>query len=172
MVNENDVAPDFELLDDEGKTVRLSDLKGKRVVLYFFPKAMTGGWTAQAQGIRDDFQKYEQANVVVIGVSPDSVERQAQFKEKENLPFILLADEDHEVAEKYGVWVEKSMYGKTFWGIERTTFLIGTDGLIERVFRNVKPQTHSEQVLSALAELEIWRGRNLVFPQGAFGSKP
>ena len=92
---------------------------------------------------------------MVLGASPDSVERQAQFKEKESLPFILLADEEHEVAEKYGVWVEKSMYGKTFWGIERTTFLIGTDGLIERVFRNVKPQTHSEQVLSALAEFEI-----------------
>ena len=92
---------------------------------------------------------------MVIGVSPDSVERQAQFKEKENLPFILLADEEHEVAEKYGVWVEKSMYGKTFWGIERTTFLIGADGRIERVFPNDKPQTHSEQVLSALAEFEI-----------------
>ena len=93
--------------------------------------------------------------MVVIGVSPDSVERQGQFKAKEDLPFILLADEAHEVAEKYGVWVEKSMYGKTFWGIERTTFLIGTDGRLERIFRNVKPQTHSEQVLSALADLQI-----------------
>jgi thioredoxin-dependent peroxiredoxin len=92
---------------------------------------------------------------VVIGASPDSMERQAQFKEKENLPFLLLADEDHELAEKYGVWVEKSMYGKTFWGVERTTFLINPDGHIERIFRSVKPQTHSEQVLSALADLQI-----------------
>jgi peroxiredoxin Q/BCP len=90
---------------------------------------------------------------VVIGASPDSVERQAEFKAKENLPFILLADENHELAETYGVWIEKSMYGKTFWGVERTTFLIGPDGVIERVFRNVKPQTHSEQVLAALAEV-------------------
>lgn len=91
--------------------------------------------------------------MVVLGVSPDSVERQAQFKEKENLPFILLADENHEVAVKYGVWVEKSMYGKKFWGIERSTFVIGPDGKIEKIFRKVKPETHSEQVLSALAKL-------------------
>jgi peroxiredoxin Q/BCP len=89
----------------------------------------------------------------VIGVSPDSVKNQAKFKEKENLPFILLADENHEVAEKYGVWVEKSMYGKTFWGIERTTFLIGPAGAIERIFHKVNPQTHSEQVLAALADI-------------------
>jgi peroxiredoxin Q/BCP len=89
---------------------------------------------------------------VVIGVSPDSVKRQAQFKEKENLPFILLADEDHAVAEKYGVWVEKSMYGRQYWGIERTTFLIGPDGRVEKIFRKVKPKTHSDQVLTVLTE--------------------
>ena len=91
--------------------------------------------------------------MVVVGVSPDSVERQAKFKQEENLPFMLLADENHEIAEQYGVWIEKSMYGKTFWGVDRTTFIIGPDGTIERIFRKVKPQTHSEQVLSALAEL-------------------
>ena len=91
--------------------------------------------------------------MVVIGVSPDSVERQAKFKEKEGLPFILLADEEHQVAEKYGVWVEKSMYGKKFWGVERSSFVIGPDGRIDRIFRKVKPQAHSEQVLAALAEL-------------------
>lgn len=93
--------------------------------------------------------------MVVMGASPDSAETQAKFKEKENLPFILLADENHEVADRYGVWVEKSMYGKTFWGIERTTFLIGPDGTIGRVFPKVKPDTHSEQVLAALAELGV-----------------
>lgn len=92
--------------------------------------------------------------MVVIGVSPDSVDRQAEFKEKENLPFILLADENHEVAEKYGVWIEKKKYGKTYWGNERSTFLIGPDGRIEEIFRKVKPETHSEQVLTALAALE------------------
>jgi len=98
----------------------------------------------QAQGVRDDFSKYQAAGVVVMGASPDSVERQAEFKEKENLPFILLSDENHEVAEKYGVWVEKSMYGKKYWGNERTTFIISPDGKIEQIFRKVKPDTHSE----------------------------
>ena len=152
MLSENDVAPDFELLDDTGKPTKLSDFKGKRVVLYFFPKAMTSGWTIQAQGIRDDFPQYEAAGAVVIGVSPDSVKRQAKFKEKENLPFILLADENHEVAEKYGVWVEKSNYGRKYWGNERTTFLIDPEGQIEKNFRKVDPKSHSEQVLSCLLE--------------------
>lgn len=107
----------------------------------------------QAQGVRDDFSKYQAAGVVVMGVSPDSVERQAEFKQKEDLPFTLLSDENHEVAEKYGVWVEKSMYGKKYWGNERTTFIIGPDGKIEQIFRKVKPDTHSEQVLAALSEL-------------------
>lgn len=154
MLNENDMAPDFELLDETGKPTKLSNFLGKRVVLYFFPKAMTSGWTTQAQGIRDDFPQYEAAGVVVMGVSPDPVERQAKFKAKENLPFILLSDENHEVAEKYGVWVEKKMYGKTYWGNERTTFIISPEGKIEKIFPKVKPATHSEQVLAALAELD------------------
>ena len=112
---------------------------------------MTSGWTIQAQGVRDDFSKYEAANTVVLGVSPDSVKRQAKFKQKENLPFTLLADENHQVAELYGVWVEKSLYGKKYWGVERTTFLIDAQGVITTIFRKVKPQTHSEQVLAALA---------------------
>ena len=153
MLNENDIAPEFELLDDEGKSVKLSDFKGKRVVLYFYPKAMTSGCTVQACGIRDEFPKFEATNVVVMGVSPDSVKRQAKFKEKENLPFSLLADENHQVAEKYGVWVEKSMYGQKYWGNERTTFIIGPDGRIEKIFRKVNPNAHSEQVLAALAEV-------------------
>ena len=153
MLKEQDIAPDFELLNDEGHSTKLSDFRGKWIVLYFFPKAMTSGWTTQAQGVRDDIQKYELANAVVIGVSPDSVERQAEFKQKENLPFTLMADENHEVAELYGVWVEKSMYGKKFWGIERSTFLIDPNGAIKQIFRKVNPKAHSEQVLAALANV-------------------
>lgn len=104
----------------------------------------------QAQGIRDDFPRYEAAGAVVLGVSPDPVERQAKFKAKDNLPYILLADEDHAIAEKYGVWVEKSMYGRTYWGNERTTFIIDAAGQIVQIFRKVKPETHSEDVLAFL----------------------
>ena len=150
MLNEQDVAPDFELLNDEGNPTKLSDFKGKKVLLYFYPKAMTSGWTTQAQGIRDDFQKYQDAGVVVLGVSPDSVARLVKFKEKENLPFTLLADENHEVATMYDVWVEKSMYGRKYWGIERTSFIIDAAGNIETIFRKVKPKEHNQQVLSAL----------------------
>ncbi|MEW5961288.1 MAG: thioredoxin-dependent thiol peroxidase [Chloroflexota bacterium] len=151
MLQENDLAPDFEGLADSGQPVKLSDFRGKKILLYFYPKAMTSGCTIQACALRDDFSLYEQAGVVVIGVSPDPVKRQAKFKEKEGLPFILLADENHEVAEKYGVWVEKSMYGRTYWGNERSSFLIGPDDVIERIFRKVKPEAHSRQVLAALA---------------------
>jgi len=150
MLNEQDVAPDFEVLNDEGNPTKLSDFRGKKVLLYFYPKAMTSGWTTQAQGIRDDFQKYQDAGVVVLGVSPDSVARQAEFKEKENLPFTLLADENHEVAIQYGVWVEKSMYGRKYWGVERTSFIIDAVGNIETIFRKVKPKEHNQQVLTAL----------------------
>ena len=151
MLNENDLAPDFEILDDTGKPTKLSDFRGQQVLLYFYPKAMTSGCTLQAQDIRDDFGKYRDAGVVVIGVSPDPVKRQAKFKEKEELPFILLADEDHSVAELYGVWVEKKMYGRTYWGNERTSFLIDQAGKIEKIFRKVKPKEHNNQVLACLA---------------------
>ena len=150
MLNEQDVAPDFEVLNDEGNPTKLSDFRGKKVLLYFYPKAMTSGWTTQAQGIRDDFQKYQDAGVVVLGVSPDSVALQAEFKEKENLPFTLLADENHQVATMYGVWVEKSMYGRKYWGVERSSFIIDTAGDIEAIFRKVKPKEHNQQVLLAL----------------------
>lgn len=150
MLNEKDAAPDFALRDDTGQPVKLSDFRGQRVLLYFYPKAMTSGCTLQAQDLRDDIAKYQNAGVVVIGISPDPVKKQAQFKTKENLPFMLLADENHEVAEKYGVWVEKSMYGRKYWGAERTSFLIGADGTIEQIFRKVKPKEHNAQVLAAL----------------------
>ena len=151
MLNEKDVAPDFEVLNDEGQPTKLSDFKGRRVVLYFYPKAMTSGCTTQACALRDDYTQYKNLDAVILGASPDSVKRQAQFKEKENLPFTLLADEDHAIAEAYGVWGEKSMYGRKYWGVERSTFLIDADGRIEKIFRKVKPKTHSEQVLAALS---------------------
>ena len=150
MLNENDMAPNFEVLNDQGEPTKLSDFRGKRVVLYFFFFFMTSGCTTQACALRDDFSQYQAVDAVVLGASPDSVERQARFKEQENLPFTLLADEDHAVAEAYGVWVEKTNYGRKYWGVERSTFLIDADGRIEKIFRNVKPKTHSEQVLAAL----------------------
>ena len=152
MLNEKEIAPDFELLDDTGKPTKLSDFRGRRVVLYFYPKAMTSGCTVQACALRDDYPLYQEAGAVVIGVSYDSVGDIAKFKARDKLPFILLADENHEVAEKYGMWVEKSNYGKKYWGIERTTFLIDAGGVIEKIFHKVKPETHSEQVLAALKE--------------------
>jgi len=150
MLAEKDIAPDFELLNDAGQPVKLSDFKGRRVLLYFYPKAMTSGCTLQAQNLRDDFAAYQAAGVVIIGISPDAVARQAKFKCQENLPFTLLADEAHQEAEAYGVWAEKSMYGHKYWGVERTSFLIDAAGHIERIFHKVKPKTHSAQVLAAL----------------------
>jgi peroxiredoxin Q/BCP len=150
MLNTQNPAPDFELLDDAGQPTKLSNFRGRRVLLYFYPKSMTSGCTLQAQNLRDDFPQYQNAGVVIIGVSPDPVKDQAKFRAKEDLPFILLADENHEVAELYGVWVEKSMYGRKYWGNERTSFLISADGVIEQIFHKVKPAAHSEQVLAAL----------------------
>jgi peroxiredoxin Q/BCP len=147
-----DQAPDFTLPDQHGDPVSLSGLRGKTVVLYFYPKADTPGCTAQACGVRDHRADYEGADAVVLGVSPDPVKRVAKFDDKYGLGFPLLADEDHAVAEAYGVWVEKSMYGRKYMGNERTTFVIGPDGVIKDVFRSVKPAEHDELVLGALGE--------------------
>ena len=146
-----DPAPDFTLSDQHGEPVSLSGLRGRTVVLYFYPKADTPGCTTQACGVRDHRADYEQAGAVVLGVSPDPVRRVAGFDDKYGLGFPLLADEEHSVAEAYGVWVQKSMYGRKYMGNERTTFVIGPDGVISDVFRSVKPAEHDELVLGALS---------------------
>jgi peroxiredoxin Q/BCP len=145
-----DTAPDFELPDQHGDPVSLSGLRGKTVVLYFYPKADTSGCTVQACGVRDHRADYEQAGAVVLGVSPDPVTRIAKFDDKYGLGFALLADEGHKVAEAYGVWVEKTLYGRKYMGNERTTFVIGPDGKIKEIFRSVKPAEHDSLVLGAL----------------------
>jgi peroxiredoxin Q/BCP len=150
MLEPGDQAPDFTLPDQNDDPVTLSKLRGKPVVLYFYPKADTPGCTMQACGVRDHRADYQQADAVVLGVSPDPVKDVAKFDEKYGLGFPLLADEQHEVAERYGVWLEKSMYGRKFMGNERTTFVIGPDGVIQQVFRSVKPAEHDELVLGAL----------------------
>lgn len=145
-----DSAPDISLETDSGEHFQLSSLKGKNVVLYFYPKADTPGCTKQACEFRDDSQKFSKANTVIVGVSPDVSKAQAKFKDKFDLPFALLADVDHKAAEAYGVWKEKSMYGKKYMGIERTTFIIGTDGKIKKIFPKVSVEGHAEEVLAAL----------------------
>jgi thioredoxin-dependent peroxiredoxin len=151
MLEAGDKAPDFTLPDQHGNRVTLSELRGKRVVLYFYPKADTPGCTTQACGVRDHRPDYDAAGAVVLGVSPDPVKAVARFDDKYELGFPLLADEDHAVAEAYGVWVEKSMYGRKYMGNERTTFVIGPEGKIQQVFRSVKPAEHDELVLGALS---------------------
>lgn len=151
MLKPNDIAPDFELQADDGSTVRLSDLRGRKVVLYFYPKDDTPGCTTQACDVRDRFADFEKAGAVVLGVSPDSVESHAKFRDKYGLPFRLLADTEHAVAEAYGVWKQKSMYGRTFWGNERTTFVIDEEGRILEIFPKVKPNEHADRVLEVLA---------------------
>lgn len=151
MIGPGDVAPDFELSDQHGNPVKLSDLRGRNVVLYFYPKADTPGCTTQACGVRDRRAAYERSDAVVLGVSPDPVTPIAEFDEKYGLGFPLLSDEDHSVAEAYGVWVEKNRYGRTYMGNERTTFVIAPDGVIRDVFRSVKPDQHDELVLGSLA---------------------
>src|SRR5437763_16477575 len=151
MVNEGDKAPDFELRNQDDEPVRLADYAGKHVVLYCYPRADTPGCTKQACGVRDHRADYDTANAVVLGVSPDTPGALRKFADKYGLPFTLLGDPDHKVAETYGVWVEKKNYGKTYFGNERTTFLIAPDGTVEKVFRRVKAAEHDDLVLGALA---------------------
>ena len=153
MIEEGAEAPDFELPDQDGKPVRLSELRGRTVVLYFYPRADTPGCTAQACAIRDRQAEFDDAGAVVLGVSPDPVPALRKFADKYGLPFTLLSDEDHAVAEAYGTWVHKPARGymKARMGIERSTFVIGPDGRVERVLRKVKAQGHDELVLSGLA---------------------
>jgi peroxiredoxin Q/BCP len=150
MIEVGQPAPDFTLPDQNGEPVTLSDLRGQKVVVYFYPKADTPGCTTQACGIRDHAADYDAAGAVVLGISPDPVKAVKKFADKFDLEFHLLADEDHAVAETYGVWVEKNMYGRTYWGNERTTFVIDPEGRVAEVLRKVKPAQHDELVLGAL----------------------
>jgi len=150
MLQEGNRAPDIHVQSDSGEEFRLSDLKGKRVVLYFYPKADTPGCTTEACEFRDDLKAFAKKGVAVVGVSPDKPAAQAKFKEKYGLPFTLLADEDKAAAQAYGVWKEKNMYGRKVMGIARTTFVIGPDGKIEKIYGNVKAKGHAAQVLADL----------------------
>ena len=150
MLQKGDPAPDFTLPSDEGGEVTLSSLRGRKVVLYFYPKDDTPGCTAQACDFRDLSPRFEGADAVVLGVSPDSVKSHRKFREKYGLNFPLLADEERAVADAYGVWKKKKLYGRTFLGIERSTFLIDEDGRIEQVWRKVKPKGHAEMLSELL----------------------
>ena len=151
-IKEGNKAPDFTALDQNGKKVKLSSFKGeKNIVLYFYPKDMTPGCTKQACDFRDQLKKFK--NTVILGISIDSQERHQKFIEKYDLPFSLLADTDKKVVQKYGVWQEKKLYGKTFMGIVRTTFLIDKTGTVKKIFPKVKVKTHIEEVLKELKEL-------------------
>jgi thioredoxin-dependent peroxiredoxin len=153
MIEQGTPAPDFELPNQDGEPVRLSDLRGRKVVLYFYPKADTPGCTTQACGIRDHRADYDAAGAIVLGVSPDPVKAVKKFHDKQSLGFTLLADADHAVAEQYGVWVEKSMYGRTYMGNARATFLIDEEGVIRHVIPKASPKTHDDEVLAALGAL-------------------
>jgi len=152
-VQEGDKAPDFALLDQDGETVKLSDHAGRTVVLYFYPRADTPGCTTQACGIRDRRAEYAAADATVIGISPDEPAALRKFADKHDLDFTLVGDPDHSVAEAYGTWVEKSMYGKKYMGVQRATFVVDGSGEIAKVFPKVSPKTHDDVVLKALADL-------------------
>ena len=150
MLTEGTLAPDFTLTDDQGTEVSLSDFRGKKVVLYFYPKDDTPGCTTEACEFRDGHTSILAKGAVVLGISPDTVKSHQGFKLKYNLPFHLLSDPDHQVAELYGAWGEKKSFGKTYDGILRTTFILDEQGVVQKVFKNVKPQGHTEEVLAAL----------------------
>jgi peroxiredoxin Q/BCP len=153
MPVEGDAAPDFSLPDQNGDQVTLSDLRGETLVLYFYPRADTPGCTIQACGVRDRRAEYDEAGARVIGISPDEVGDLEKFTGKYGLDFTLLADPDHAVAEAYGVWGEKSMYGKKYMGVQRSTFIVDPEGKIAKVFPKVSPKKHDDLVLKALAAL-------------------
>jgi peroxiredoxin Q/BCP len=153
MIEQGEKAPDFELPDQDGNPVKLSELRGKPVVVYFYPKADTPGCTTQACGIRDHATDYAKLGVRVLGISPDPVKAVKRFHDKFDLGFTLLADEDHAVTDAYGVWAEKSMYGRTYWGAQRATFIVDADGVVAHVIPKATPKTHDDEVLEALAEL-------------------
>ena len=150
MIEEGKPAPEFELTSDSGETVKLSDLRGKQVVVYFYPKDDTPGCTTQACGIRDVYGEFERAGAVVLGISPDDESSHVKFRDKYNLPFPLLADVGHKVADEYGVWGEKSFAGRKYMGVARSTFVVAEDGTVKKVMRNVKPATHADDVLEVL----------------------
>ena len=149
-----DIAPDFKLLDEQEKIHHLSDYRGKFVVLYFYPRDDTPGCTKEACGFRDDYSDYEKAGVTILGVSPDTSQSHLKFKSKYDLPFTLLADQDHKVSETYGVWGTRKIFGREINGILRTTFLIGVDGEILKVFEKVRPANHSAEILSVFDQME------------------
>ncbi len=149
-IQQGDPAPEFELLDETGALRRLIEFRGKPVVLYFYPKDDTPGCTTEACNFRDDYSAFQKAGVVILGVSPDSTKSHSKFKEKYDLPFPLLVDSDHKICQLYGVWGQKKSKGREYMGVLRTTFLIDDEGLVERVFENVKPSEHSNEVLAAL----------------------
>jgi peroxiredoxin Q/BCP len=152
MLSAGDAAPDFTLPDQDGEELTLSDLRGQTVVLYFYPRADTPGCTAQACGIRDHRAAYDAAGVRVLGISPDPVEAISKFADKHTLGFTLLADADHSVAEAYGTWVEKRNYGKTYMGVQRSTFIIDPEGTIASVIEKASPKTHDDEVLALLGQ--------------------
>ena len=151
MVQEGARAPDFTLPADDGSEITLSGLRGKKIVLYFYPKDNTSGCTTQACDLRDNYETIEAEGAVVLGVSPDPLSSHEKFKNKFDLNFPLLSDEDHRVAEAYGVWKEKNMYGKKYWGIERSTFLIDEEGVVTEAWRRVRPKGHADRVKEALS---------------------
>lgn len=154
MVEEGKKAPVITLNDQDGKKVSLNDFKGKNIILYFYPKNNTSGCTLEACNFRDDFPKFGNMKAVILGVSPDSVESHKKFAEKYNLPFRLLSDEKKSVLKKYGVWKEKSMYGKKYMGVERSTFVIDKTGNVRKIFRKVKVADHNDEVMEVLKELK------------------
>lgn len=152
MIEENKKAPSFTLIDDNGKKVSLKDYAGKKIVLYFYPKDMTSGCTKEACDFRDSFPDFKKINAVILGVSPDSAVSHKKFKQKYNLPFTLLSDESKKTLQNYGVWKEKSMYGRKYMGVERTTVIIDEKGIVRKIFKKVKVPGHVEEVIKALEE--------------------